>query len=367
MRICLVHDDLIQFGGAEKLLLAMHEIWPAAPIYTSIYDQSTVNSKQSTANLDIKTSWMQKLPFKKSLRRAFFPLYPAAFESFDFSEFDVVLSSSTRFAHGVITKPDTIHICYSNAPTRFLWETQKYLEFENIPRIAKVAIAPVLSFLRIWDQQAAKRPDFWIANSKNVADKLKKFYRVDSEIIYPFVDLNNFFPESKTKTQDYFLVVSRLLAWKRIDIVVDAANKLKFPLKIVGTGPAEKSLKKLAGKTVEFLGEVEQDNLAKLYQQSRALILPQEEDFGITALEAQSCGKPVIAFAAGGVLETVIPGKTGIFFGEQTSESLGKTIKQFGRQTFIPEDCRRNAEKFSKKNFQKQLKSFVESHVKKTN
>lgn len=369
MRVALVHDDLIQFGGAEKLLLTMSKLYPAAPIYTSIYNRQLAKVDKRFEKIDIRTSWMQKLPFKTKLRRAYFPLYPGAFESFDFSEFDVVLSSSTRFAHGVITKPRTLHICYSNSPTRFLWETRKYLEYENLPKFVKTGLLPMLSILRIWDQMAAKRPDFWIANSKNVAAKLKKYYKVDSTVIYPFVDLEKFtqnssrrqsLSASQRRSQNYFLVVSRLLAWKRIEIAIKAVNYLKCKLKIVGTGPAYKNLKRLAKNNVEFLGEVQDSDLVKLYFGCLALILPQEEDFGINVLEAQAAGKPVIAYGVGGAVETVVSGKTGVFFEEQTEDSLIGGIKKLKGLGIKSDDCRRNAEKFSKENFQKNLKKFVE-------
>lgn len=363
MKIALVHDDLIQYGGAEKLLLAMHEIWPNAPIYTSIYNRQLEKIDKRFAKCEIRTSWMQRLPFKNSLRRVYFPLYPAALESIDFSEFNVVLSSSTRFAHGVITKPQTLHVCYSNSPTRFLWETEKYLEYESFGNPKKLILLPILSFLRIWDQQSARRPDFWIANSKNVAEKLQKYHRVEAEVIYPFVDLGKFRIKNNKRLaishEPYYLVVSRLVAWKRVDIAIEAANYLKFPLKIVGAGPAFPTLSRIAKSNIDFLGEVGEEELISLYQNCRVLILPQGEDFGITAIEAQACGKPVIALKSGGVLETVLPGKTGIFFEEQKAESLIQAIKKFGNLTIKPEDCRKNAQKFGKSNFQKSLRKFV--------
>jgi len=361
MKIALVHDELVQSGGAERLILAMHEIWSDAPIYTSIC--ALENLPSEFKKIDIKTSFMQKLPFSKNLRRQYFFLYPFAFESFDFSGFDVVLSSSTRFAHGIITKPETLHICYSNSPTRFLWETEKYLEGEKVGQMGKIILAPFLSYLRIWDQTAVQRPDFWIANSENVAAKLNKFYRKASTIIYPGVDLRRFQKSTKPhhlKPKTYFLVVSRLLSWKQIELAIKACDELKLSLKIVGVGPDYARLKSLANSKVTFLGRVSEEDLISLYKNCKALVLTQEEDFGITAIEAQASGVPVIAFRGGGAKETIIEGKTGLFFYPQTPEALKETFVQFGKIRIEPQDCIKNAQKFSLQNFQIQLKNFVE-------
>lgn len=361
MKIAIVHDELVQWGGAERLVLSMHEIWPEAPIYTSIYDPSiNLRASKRFANCDIRTSFMQKLPFKESLRRQYFPLYPLAFESFDFSEYDIVLSSSTRFAHGVITKPRTLHICYSNAPTRFLWESENYLQRENIGSIGQLLLSPFLSYFRIWDQTAVTRPDFWIANSKNVAEKLKKYYRKDAEIIFPGVDIGRFATKvQKLGDQGYFLVVTRLLPWKRVDLAVLVCSDLKLPLIVVGDGPAFKKLKSIAGPTIQFLGNVSEDKLVSLTLGARALIMTQEEDFGLTAIEAQAAGAPVIAYTKGGARETVLNDKTGIFFESQEKGSLKKAITKFNKMRFDREDCIKQAQKFSDENFRRSLRDFV--------
>jgi len=307
------------------------------------------------------------LPFSKNLRRQYFFLYPLAFESFDFSDFDVVLSSSTRFAHGIITKPETLHISYSNSPTRFLWETRNYLEQEKIGSLGKIVLAPFLSYLRIWDQTAVQRPDFWIANSKNVRDKLKKFYRKESVVIYPGVDLKRFEKRmsSSLHPNSYFLVVSRLLSWKKIELAILACNKLKLSLKIVGQGPDYARLKSLANSKVSFLGKVSEEELISLYKNCKALIITQEEDFGMTAIEAQAAGIPVIAFRGGGARETIIEGRTGLFFYPQSVEALKEAIVQFDKIKIESQDCIDNAKKFSLHSFQSQLKNFVEDRWKK--
>ncbi len=397
MKIALVHDDLIQYGGAERLFEAMREVWPKADIYTSM-----TTWEGSPKDRNPQTSFMQKLPFKEKLYRHYFPLYPLAFESFNLSEYDLVISSSTRFAHGVITPPETLHICYMNSPGRMFWEPQTY--FENFPHSFKFLLNPFLSYFRLWDYAAAQRVDRFIANAKTPQARIKKYYGRDSHVIYPFVDLKRFskdaasFPArlafgdsvaggpnpsgSGPSTRrvspataspdrffrdDYFLIVSRLTAWKKIDMAIEACNQLKLPLKIIGKGPDFQRLKKFAGlpagrqvPTVELLGRLTDEEVVSYYQSCRALIFPQKEDFGITPLEAQAAGKPVIAFKAGGALETVIDGKTGEFFYPQTAEALTKVLKDFGPEKYQSEDCCQQAERFGKTRFQTELKGFVE-------
>ncbi len=397
MKIALVHDDLIQHGGAERLFLAMVEIFPEADVFTSMTtwarNPSGLDDDFSTRR--VEKSFMQKLPFKEKLYRHYFPLYPLAFESFDFTGYDIVLSSSSRFAHGVVTRPETLHICYMNSPGHMLWEPHAY--FENFPYPFKSLLNPFLSYLRLWDYAAAQRVDYFIANSKTPQARIKKYYGRDSKVIYPFVDLERFrnnseqlsesdsqnvrkserqkIRNSETPTfrssefsgrpsysefSDYFLVVSRLAAWKKIDIAIRACNKLQLPFKIIGEGPDRQRLEKLAGPTVELLGRLTDEEVVSYYQNCRALIFPQKEDFGITPLEAMAAGKPVIAFKAGGALDTVIGGKTGEFFFPQTAGALVKVLKNFKTAQYSSEDCRRRAEQFSQERFQKELKNFVE-------
>jgi len=252
MKIALVHDDLIQHGGAERLFEAVMETFPKADVFTSM----------TTWGRNPQTSFMQKLPFKEKLYRHYFPLYPLAFESFDFTGYDVVLSSSTRFAHGVITRPETLHIAYFNTPPRMFWEPFTYFESNSALRSL---LSPLLSYVRVWDRVAAQRPDVLLANAKTPQARVKKYYGRDSEIIYPFVDLGRFgevadgIPTRRVtglQPDGFFLVVSRLTSWKRIDIAIEACNQLNLPLKIIGEGPDFARLKKLAGPTVELLGRL---------------------------------------------------------------------------------------------------------------
>lgn len=377
LKIALVHDDLIQRGGAERLFMAMVETFPEADVYVSMavrqsgsetVGQLDSRKKKKTAKLSncqtakLFTSFMQKLPFKKKLYRHYFMLYPLAFESFDLTGYDIVISSSTRFAHGVITRPETLHICYMNTPGRPFWEPESYFRPPLArPGLAKVVLAPFLSYLRLWDYAAAQRVDYFIANSKTPQARMKKYYGRDSHTIYPFVDLERFKGGKGLKgDKGYYLIVSRLAAWKRIDIAIEAFNKLGLPLKIIGEGPDRKRLQKLAGSTIELLGHLTDKEVVGYYKNCRALIFPQEEDFGITPLEAMAAGKPVIALRAGGALETIVEGKTGEFFYPQTVEVLSGVVKHFNPQRYDPEACRRQAEKFSKERFQKELKEFVE-------
>jgi glycosyltransferase involved in cell wall biosynthesis len=299
------------------------------------------------------TTFMQRIPFKRQLQKVLFPLYPLAFESLDFSDYDLVISSSARFAHGVITRPETKHICYLHSPGRMFWEPDHYFGSES--RL-KTLLTPALSYLRLWDHTAAQRVDQFVANSKHIAGKIKRYYGREAVVVYPFVDLEKFEIRSpKSETEDYFLVVTRLAPWKRVEIAVAAAKQAGVKLKVVGTGPDEKRLRKIAGSGVEILGGVPDEAVVELFQNCSALVMTQEEDFGITSLEAQACGKPVIAYGGGGALETVVEGKTGEFFREQTGDSLVEALKRFDPSKYRPEDCRKNAERFSKIRFQKEL------------
>lgn len=382
LKIALVHDDLIQHGGAERLFEAMVEVWPEADVFTSMttWDRNPSGLDDGWSTRRVKTSFMQKLPFKEKLYRHYFPLYPLAFESFNLSEYDLVISSSSRFAHGVVTRPETLHICYMNSPGHMLWEPYGY--FDSSP--LRFLTSPLVSYLRLWDYAAAQRVDHFIANAKTPQARIRKYYGRDSKIIYPFVDLTRFqggtrqqalgnSGEKQTNAYSlvpnaYFLIVSRLAAWKRIDIAIEACNQLKLPLKIIGEGPDFQRLKSLAGPTVELLGRLTDEEVVRYYKNCRALIFPQKEDFGITPLEAQAAGRPVVALKAGGALETVVEGKTGEFFFPQTAECLTEVLKDFGPEKYQSGDCRQQAEEFSKERFQRELKAFVkeayEKHTK---
>lgn len=359
MRIAFVHDYLNQYGGAERVLESFIEIFPSAPIYTLIYNAKAMRGR--FFNKEIHTSFLQKIPFAKSHHRIFPILMPLAIEKFDFSGYDIVVSDSASFGKGIITKPETIHICYCHTPPRFAWDdSQKYIKEFSMFKLAKIFIPFFMNYIRVWDKEAASRVDKFICNSNFIAQRIKKYYRRDAEIIYPPVDAGFFNIKNNDKKENYFLIVGRLLAYKKFDIAIKAFNELKLSLKIIGEGPEKKKLKNIALKNIEFLGELKEEELRKYYQECQALIFPQEEDFGIVALEAMACGKPIIAYQGGGALESVKKGETGMFFSEQTSESLIEVIKEFRPEKFNSQVIRAHAITFDKEIFKKKIKEFIE-------
>ncbi|MCL5794987.1 MAG: glycosyltransferase [Patescibacteria group bacterium] len=358
MKIALVHDFLTQYGGAERVLDAFLELFPKAPIYTLVYDKEKMGKYYG--KYDVRPSFLQNSPGGIKKYKWYLPLMPKAIESFDLSNFDVVLSDSSAYAKGVITKKPTIHICYLHTPTRYLWsDTESYLKTAPIPKIIRPIMPLTIKYLRQWDLKASKRPDFYIVNSKNINDRLKKYYhRVADEIIWPPVDCDKF--KFSHKICNFFLVVSRMEPYKKIDLVVDAFNKLKLPLKIVGTGTNAQELKNKAAKNIEFVGRVPDQELIKYMSSAQALIFPQNEDAGITPLEAMASGRPVIAYRAGGALEIVKPGENGEFFDFQTQESIIKVIKKFDYKKYNSEYIRKFAQDFCKDKFKEKIKQFIE-------
>ncbi len=357
MKIALIHDHLIQEGGAERVLKVFQEIWPDAPTYTLLYDQKKLG--EIFKGKDIRTSFLQKWPGSLNHYQWFLPIMPIATESYDLMDYDVVLSSCSAMAKGIITRSNTIHFCYCHTPTRYLWsDTHRYLEELKYNRLIKKFIPSVLNRLRIWDQLSAQRVDFFLANSKNVSDRIKKYYRRESKIIHPPVETNCF--KISEKIDKYFLTGGRLVAYKKFDLTVQAFNRLGIPLKIFGSGPEEKKLKSMAKNNIEFLGKVNQNELALLYSKAISFIHPQIEDFGITAVESMACGRPVIAYSAGGACETVVENKTGKFFEEQTWEALADTIVRFKPEIYNPIEIKNYAEQFSVEKFKKEIKILVD-------
>jgi len=358
MKVALVHDFLNQYGGAERVLEAIHELYPYSTIYTSLYDPTKLPLR--LRNWDIRAFRLPRFPLAKSY--TFF--YPILFENLDLSQYDLVISSSANFAKGVLTKPKTLHISYIHTPPRFLYHYPTEVNRRKI-WFLKPFLAPLDNLLRIWDYAAAQRPDFLVTNSRETAKRIKKFYGREATVIYPPASLPTPPDHQTTRPPDnYYLVVSRLVEYKRIDLAIEAANRLALPLKIVGTGREEGRLKKLAGPTVEFLGLISDERLSELYRNCQAFIFPGMEDFGITPVEAMSFGKPVIALGEGGVLETVVEGKTGTFFAQETVESLVEVLKSFDPSKYKAKDCIAQAKKFSKEQFQKEFKKFVDTKLK---
>ena len=368
MKIALVHDDFTQFGGAESLFATIAQIYKDAPIYTSLV--SWQKFPQSIKRERVKTSFMQKIPFAQNFFKALLPLYPLAFESFDLSKYDIVISSTTRFSKSIITKPQTTHICYINSTPRFL--TNQKVRTQYLPPFLIFLFGPMFDWLKRWDRAAASRVDRFVANSTNIQNQVKKNYQKDSIVIYPFADIDYFkiptIHNWELKSKNYMLVVSRLVKWKKIDIAINAAASMRKNLIIVGDGPDRSRLEKLAEKYkgIEFVGKVDRDKLRDLYQNSQGLIVTQQEDFGIAMVEAQACGVPVIAYAKGGQAEIVIDGKTGVLFTKQTKEAARDAILGCSKVKWNSQTIRKNALKFSKRAFVKELKKAVQTYASKS-
>lgn len=366
MKIALVHDHLAQDGGAERVLKAFLDIWPDAPTYVMVYDKETANDY--FAKKDIRASFIQKMPAGLKRYQWYLPLMPTAVESYDLRGYDVVVSSSASFAKGVITDPGAIHISYCHSPTRYLWtDTHTYVdELGHVNKFIKKFIPPYLTYVRQWDRLAADRVDLFVANSKIVQQRIKKFYKRDSVLMYPPVESSRY--QIQPEVGDYFVTGGRMVPYKKIDLVVQAFNEIGRPLKVFGIGPELQRLKEMARPNIEFLGRVPDEQMGELYGKALAFINPQVEDFGITPIESMACGRPVIAFEQGGATETVIPGKTGIFFEEQVWEHLAEAVIRFNSEDFIPQEIRAHALTFDEHAFKSKMKQLVEDvyqkHVK---
>jgi len=368
-KIAIVHDFLTYFGGAEQVLRSLHNLYPNAPIYTLIYDKNKM--EKYFPNAKIIPSFLNSLPYFLRKRKKFLlPFFSTAAETFDLRDFDVVISSSSSFVKGIITKPKTIHICYCHTPTRFLWDWYyNYLRENRLFGLKKCLIVPFLHYLRIWDKSAAERVDYFISNSRNTQERIKKYYNRESTVIYPPVDIarsNKESQEEKVCEKDYFLIVSRLSAYKKIQIAVEAFNKLELPLVVIGEGSEKKRLEKIAEKNIEFLGFKKEKELTKYYRNCYAFIFPGEDDFGIAPCEAMSFGKPVLAYKRGGAMETVIEGVTGEFFCDMIPEILADGVRRLKNNydKYDANAIRDHASMYSRENFEKNISSFVENVLK---
>jgi glycosyltransferase involved in cell wall biosynthesis len=356
LKIALVHDHLAQDGGAEKVLRVLKEMFPNAPIFTLIVDKNHTNN--FFIDKEIKTSFLQKFPLGVSRYQWWLALMPMATEGHNLMDYDVVISSASAFSKGVITGPDSVHICYCHTPTRFLWtDTYSYVEGLKINPVIKAMLPFTLRKLRQWDRLAADRVDSFIANSKTVKKRIKKYYSKDSSVIYPPVDTSNFYISKSPKK--YYLAGGRLVPYKKIDLAVKAFSRLGVPLKVFGVGPEMKYLKKIAKSNIEFLGKISDEEKANLYANCIAYLNPQEEDFGITAIEAMASGRPVIAYGAGGAVETIIEGKTGEFFDKQWWEELADKIIRFNEKEFDPYFIKNHADDFSVEKFKKKIEEKI--------
>lgn len=358
MNIALIHDWITNLAGAERVLLNLSEIFPKAPIYTSVYDSERA---KAFAGKRIYTSFLQNIPFMKTKRELLIPFTPIAFEQFNLSKYDLVISNTTMAAKGVITKPETIHVCYCHTPPRYLWEP------DLDPRASKGKFSflrsNIMHKMRIWDKVAADRVDYFFANSKYIASRIKKYYGRDSKVVYPGVRTDHFKIAKDSEIGDYFLFVSRLVGYKKCDIVIQAFNDLGLPLKIIGRGPEKSRLQKMAKPNIEFLGYLSDEEVVKYYSEAKAFIFAAEEDFGIVPIEAMASGRPVIAYKGGGALETVVEGVTGTFFEEQTPQCLIDCVKSFKPSSYDPKKVRDHAQKFSEEVFRKEFKEAIEQVV----
>jgi glycosyltransferase involved in cell wall biosynthesis len=359
VRVALVHDYLTQYGGAERVLDALHELYPDAPVFTSVLDLSALPEHYQT--WEIHESGMARLPGVNRYHRALLPLYPPAFRSFHkrLSEFDVILSDSSAWAHHARGRDDALHLCYCHSPARFLHRDANYLEPAGLSKPARLLLPPLLAGLRTLDRRAARRVDTYLANSRTVADRIRNAYDRDACVVYPPVDVERFFADELPLADPWFLAVSRLVPHKRIDLAVEACTRAGIPLKVVGTGRSMEQLKSMAGPTIEFLGWQSDEAVADLLRRCQAFILPGAEDFGITAVEAQAAGRPVIAYGAGGALESVIDGETGLFFSEPTATSLQQTMERFTRMAWNRDHIRSNAGRFNRSRFQLEIADVV--------
>ncbi len=355
-KVAIVCDWLTTWGGAERVIHVMSELFPDAPIYTSLFNEKVL---PQFANKKVHTSFIQKIPGALKKYPYMLPLMPYAFESFDLSGYDIVISSSHSCAKGIITQPSTFHICYCHSPTRYLWDAwHSYFSQYRIPFGLRSFAKRLLHRLRIWDRVAADRVDSYITNSNYVQKRITKYYKRDSHVIYPA--LHPSFEHLEPKPHgSYYLAVGRLTSYKRFDLIVETFNELSLPLMIVGTGKDENRLKKMAGRFITFTGKISDTELKNMYQNAIALIFPQVEDFGITPLEAMAAGKPVIALGEGGALETVIDKKTGVLFAEQTVESLSAAVLESQKIKWDCNEIATHAKSFNENRFRNEFKSYV--------
>lgn len=357
-RVALVHDYLNQNGGAEKVLEVIHDQYPDAPVYTSMYAPELMPAEYR--NWQIHTSFMQHLPFIHRHHQPYLMFYPTAFERFKFDDYDLVLSSSSAFAKGVHVPHDVPHICYCHSPMRFVWDFDRYAKRERMNGIARRVLPLFLKHMRQWDLESARRVDQFIANSTTVARRIKDYWGRESEVIYPPVDIDGMQPASEREIGDYYLLVSRLVPYKRFDIAIDAFNTLGLPLKIIGSGRAREDLERRASRNIEFLGFVSEEEKRHHFARCKAAIFPAEDDFGIAQVEVQAAGRPVIALRAGGALDTVVDGMTGVLFQPQTPEGVIEAVRRFETIAFSSDEIVRRAKRFSRARFERDIARIVD-------
>ena len=358
LRVALVQDFLVHMRGAERLLHSLSDVFPHADVYALVADARLTATEWKGHR--VVTSFVDHLPLARRAYRGLLPLYPHAVERFDLSQYDLVLSNTMGFAHGVITQPTTCHIAMCMSPLRFAWSF--YHEFlADRPTLQRVLLHLILHHIRQWDRNASTRVDYFLAISEVTRHRIQKFYGRDAHVLHPPIDVSAF--HVSDGYDDFYLIVSALVPYKRLDVAVEAFSRLGLPLKVIGTGPDAKRLMAMAGPSVEFLGWRSDRDVREAYARCRAFIMTADEDFGLTPLEAQASGRPVIAYGSGGALETVVDGMTGVFFRQQTADALAETVRSFDARAFRPETLREHAQRFDVSAFEQWLLAFVSRHV----
>ncbi|MHB8571549.1 MAG: glycosyltransferase [Candidatus Dormibacteria bacterium] len=360
LRVALVHDWLSSYGGAEQVLLQLHAMFPDAPVYTSVYEPARL--PPAFRSMDVRPSFLSRFGVARRNHQAFVPLMPLAFESFDLRGYDLVLSDSHACAKGVVTQPGTRHVCYCYTPMRYAWSHQEeYLERAPLKPLVGMLARHLLEGLRQWDYVAAQGVDTFVADCENVRRRIAKYYRRESVVVYPPVDVDRFFVAGSVVPDDPLLMVGRLVPYKRLDVAVRACTQLSLPLRVIGRGPELSHLQSLAGPTVRFEGAVPDEALEAAYRSCRAVIFPSDEDFGLVPLEAMASGRPVLALDRGGVRETVIPGVTGELYSDGGVDQLIAALSRFDPSAYDPAACRARAEEFRPEVFRERLRSTLES------
>lgn len=359
LRVALVHDWLVDYGGAEGVLLEMARLFPQAPVHTSLYKPDGL--PPAFQALDVKPSFLQKLPRRLQRHRLLLPLMPLAFEAFDLDGYDLVLSSSHACAKGVLTSPETLHVAYLHTPIRYAWDMfHAYMRQSGLNRWQQALALPLLHYLRLWDQLNTQRIDHLLCNSRFVRQRIAKYYRRDATVIYPPVEIPAT-PPSDAPREDFYLVAGRHVPYKRVDLAIEAFTASGRQLVVAGEGPERARLQARAGRNIRFCGEVSRAELESLYARARGLIFAPLEDFGIVPVEAQAYGCPVLAYGRGGALETVVEGETGAFFNEQTVTALETGLRRFEAMSFDPGRLYAHAQRFAAPRFRHELGDFIGS------
>lgn len=356
MNIAIVHDFFCNLGGSDQVAATLHQLFPQAPIFTLVASDRN-RGTELLLGMDLRFSFIHRLPFARRWHEPYLPLFPLAIESLDLTGFDLVLSSSHVCAKGVIPPPESLHLCYCYTPARYVWDLYP-LYTRRLNPLLKLYVAFVMHRLRVWDVSTCNRVDHFVAISDFVAQRIQRYYRRSATVIYPPVD-TSFFTPGKER-EDYFLVVSRLTAYKRVELAIETFNRLKSTLLVIGDGPERRRLRAMAGPNIRFLGALPREEVRDHMQKCQGLIFPGKEDFGITPVEVQATGRPVVAFGAGGALETVLEGVTGVLFAEQTADAICEAVSRLSMQTFDPDVIRDHALRFDREVFRRRFVEFVQ-------